>query len=182
MSCDLTKFPMPLVLASFKSHLWDFTQTFQIILLLNITKPGNISFHNGKFGKVTSVWKKNTRWYNTRCYKPTLSSISVSNCCNDKNKTKELLEGDTCRYEGGTSQGSHSRFQWVGICVARNICLLDCMGKHFDWMWGADVCTVHGYLGIGGTGVSGMRGFFHCYASCLNRQLLARWVTYNTVG
>lgn len=116
MCCDLTKFPMPLVLASFKSHLWDFTQTFQIILLLNITKPGNISFHNGKFGKVVSVWKKNTRWYKTRCYKPTLSSVSVSNCCNDKNKTKELLEGNTCRYEGRTSQGSHSRFQWVGIC------------------------------------------------------------------
>ena len=48
------------------------------------------------------------------------SSISVSNCCNDKGKSKELLEGDTCRYEGGTTQGSHSWFLWVGICIARN--------------------------------------------------------------
>lgn len=44
-------------------------------------------------------------------------SVAVGNCCNDKNKTKELLEGDTCRYEGGTSQGHHSHFFRVGICV-----------------------------------------------------------------
>jgi len=72
MSCDLTKFPMLLILASFQSHLREFTQTFQIILLLNITKPGKISFDNEKFGKVVCVWKRNTRGYNAGCYQPSL--------------------------------------------------------------------------------------------------------------
>lgn len=182
MSYDLTKFPMLLILASFKSHLWDFTQTFQIILLLNITKPGKISFHNGKFWKVVCVWK-NIQEGIMQAVINLHSSISVCNCCNDKNKTKEILEGDTCRYEGGASQGSHSHFLWPGVYVARNICSLGCMGKCLTACEEQiDLCIVYGYLGIWETGVSGMRGFFHFNASCLNRQLLACWATYNTIG
>lgn len=41
--------------------------------------------------------------------------VSISNCCNDKNKTKELLERDTRRYEGGHHKEVHFCFLWVGF-------------------------------------------------------------------
>lgn len=168
--------------SSFSPHLKATYETFQIILLLNITKPGKISFRNEKFWKVVCVWK-NIQEGIMQAVINHRSSISVSNCCNDKYKTKEILEGDTCKYEGGTSQGSHSRFLWAGVYVARNICLLGCMGNHLAGCEEQiDLCMVYGYLGIWGTGVSGKRVFFHFNASCLNRQLLACWATYNTTG
>lgn len=97
------------------------------------------------------------------------SCVSVSNCCNDKNKTKELLERDTSRYGGGHHKEVISVFHGLGS-VKQEYTFVRQVGKHFDWQ---DICTAHRHLGTGGTGGSDMRGFFYCYAFCLNKQLPA---------
>lgn len=50
------------------------------------------------------------------------SCVSVSNRCNDKNKTKELLERDTSRYRGGHHKEVISIFHGLW---SKNIHLLD---------------------------------------------------------
>lgn len=158
---------MLLILPSFKSHLWDFTKTFQIILLLNITKPGKIYFHNKKFGKVLSLRKKIPKQDGIMQDIINFHScVSVSNCCNEHNKTKELLERNASRFERGRHKEVISIFHGLGF-VKQEFTFVRLVGKHFDGLWWG-VCTAHGYWGSGGAGGRDMRGFFP-FSSWLNR-------------